>query len=510
MTQDGFYILIQDEKKFVKELALLLEDITLLTDNGDLKEFKRFLNSPFLIEEKKLPGFFELLLKKFKRSNRLIQGGRLITNYLKHDDLQKGERQLKRLIKLLSVAVLDFYAFRHVKRNQVEKDRLKVKALSPEVRPALYHRALAHYQRSTDQLPVGLNRAVHQWEVSFHGHFSLSVKKEDNRAPAFLQLAQSTKNLADLISLIFECEKINRSKIWKEVKAKVERTPLANIYADLLVVKKQKQFSDKAYEELKSSFLSYADRLDDQELLIITSQLINYLHRQIRNGLATANNKIFELTDWQLKPNIYAHFRVLSKTWYLNQISNACALKKMEAAEAIKELHKNRLDEEERNLAILHAEAIILFHKDQYELAYHLISNDIHQYALYPHTDSVRLKCLRLMSALCLVVKDYNEWEDPYELALNDFDVFFGRKTASIQDERFDYYRNMVIIIRKIHNSWVKQGNLTAVFSEILALIEAPKAPHGQSWLRAFLWHFNPESPHTLPVKPFANDWLVP
>lgn len=505
----NYYFSINGKRKFEKELTFFFENVERLKADDDFKDFELFLKSPFLVKESKLTDLVAAIIKRAKRSKGMLQGGRIIED-LNLGDLDKGERQIKKLFKLFSKAVYDFYAFQYLRDNPTEKGRMTVRALSPKVYPKLYKDALLQYQSAVDKLSEGLNKSLHSYESSYWGHFSLSVSKEDDEAPAFIKLKQRTDNLANLIRLVFECEKQNRDNIWTHVDFPAKKTQTVELYEGLLSLLQQKEFDGVAYDNFSNGFLEYATKLEDREQLIFVTLLTNYLNQRFRDGTTETDHKVFELTQWQLRPNVYPAFRVLSRNWMLNQVSNACAVGRIDVAEKVKELHRKRIEHNKRKLTVLHATAILYFNQDQYKEAYSLITDKIHPHKLDPHTDSLRLKCFRLMSTLCLVIEDYSKWEDDYLLALNSFDVFFSRKHPSFHDERYDYYRNMVVIIRKMHSVWVKQGSLTDSFSEIRSMIQSTKKLHGRSWLLSLLWHFVPSAPPTLPVKPFKNQGLVP
>lgn len=505
MTSDDFYIVISGKKKFASELAVLFQNFELLVEKETRKTFLLYLDSDYPVKDPLLHDLFLILYKRFQKGNRLIQGKRLIPSLLQHNDEEKGGRQLKRLIKKLTAEVLRFLAFQQLEQSPVERNRLIVAAVSPQVRPEVYRRALREFAAAVSVLPLGVEQSLYAWELAYRGHFSLSAPKESNDSTSFRNLGQVTDNLTGLLQLIYQCESVNRNGIWEEEQLAGDTPPLVELYRKLIELKETSSFQKDLYDEIRTQFLQLVPQLNDVQKFSIVTHLVNYLNLQHRQGLTIANLEIMKWTKWQLRPNMYPSFRVLSKTWFLNQISNAIAIGNFEVAQRVIEVHQHVLDEEERPLAIIHGNALIHLGKDDHRNAYLSITRAFHDHKLLPHSDGMRLKSFRLMSALCLFANAPDEWQDQYDLALRDYEVYLGRHQAGIENNRWQYYRNMLVIIRKCYNEIAKTGNLDAVHAEVSALIKESNPLHAREWLRDFVNHFPPGRAPSLPVKPFAN-----
>lgn len=504
MAVEEFYIVILGKKKFIRELTLLFQNFALLPEKDDRKAFLRYLKSGYPLKDQLLHKLFPILYKRYENGNRLIQGKRLIASLLGHDDEAKGGRRLKQLIILLTNEVLRFRAIIHLEKNPVEFNRLVAKAVSNQVRPNVYQRVLQQLEVAVADLPMGLEKCLRTWEVAYFGHFSLSAPKERINDTLFDRLGPATRDLSAMLKLIYQAEAINRTAIWGGNDEEVVSIPLVELYKGLIALGLEERFQADLYEEVRRLFLTLAPRLSDVQRFSVVAHLVNYLNRQHRKGIASANRRILEWTSWQLRGNVYPTFRVLSKTWFLNQISNAVALGEFEIAQKVIDVQQHRLDADDRTLAIIHGNVLILLGEDHHFQAYSMITRAFHDHHLLPHTDGIRLKSIRLMSALCLYAGDPTEWSDQYDLALRDLEVYLGRHEQEIELNRWQFYRNMLIVIRKCQNQLAKRGNLDKVYQEITQRLATSEPLHAREWLQAFIGHFPPGRAPVLPVRPFA------
>ncbi|MEM6769611.1 MAG: hypothetical protein AAF597_03410 [Bacteroidota bacterium] len=505
MAVAEFYIVILGKKKFEQELATLFWHFALLPEKENRKAFLSYLRAGYPPKDQNLAKLFPILHKRYENGNRLIQGRRLIPSLFGYDDEAKGGRALKRLILALTQEILRFNALVYLEHNQVELARLITKSVSNQVRPKIYKDLLQRLEKSVSGLPEGLDKCMHTWEAAYLGHYSLSAPKEHNDDTSFDQFGQATYDLRAMLELVHKTERINRDAIWGAQAVEWVPSQLADLYTGLVELGLAEYFQADHYETVRRKLLMLAPVLSDVERFSLVAHLVNYLNRQHRKGNASANRRIMEWTVWQLRPGIYPTFRALSKTWFLNQVSNAMALGAFDIAQRVIEVHQNRLDEGERPLAILHGKALIHLGKDEHRLAYNLITRAFHDFRLLPHTDGIRLKSIRLMSALCCFASLPTEWEDQYDLALRDLEVYLGRHESELGSDRWEYYRNMLIIIRKCHNQLVKTGDLEGVHAAVAQQLSRPEPVHARAWLRAFIAHFPPGRAPELPVRPFAQ-----
>lgn len=490
MPANEFYIVIRGEKKLAAELKVLFDRFILLGDKAGVKKFQLFLASPFLVSDKKRASLFSLLYKRYQNGARLMQGAALIRSVLKHEDQERGFKQLRSMVKQLSADVMRFHALCYLEGKPVEMDRLIVRALSPEVRPSIYRNAIKKYSASAAALPFGVEGAVQRWEAAFLGHFSFSAPKWDGKGTTLPEIAQVTRHMTELLELAYRAEVTNRYGILEEDEVRTVPSPLSKLFTSFLQLYEQDYYDPEGYLAAKTELLAIAATLDDVQCYTVITFFNNYLNRHHRRGVEAAEYEILYWTRWQLRPNMYASVRCLSRVWLLNQIGNACKLKEFDIAEKVINVHSGRIDPEERQLVIAHAESIILFCQAAYQKAFNKITLTINDRKLTNYADGLSLKSIRLMCALKLFADDPVRWMDDYTLALKDYEGFIKRAEGKLGKKRIAFFRRLLVIIRKCRSALTRHGGLATIQEELLVLINGKEELPGRSWLLEFLGEY--------------------
>ncbi len=147
----------------------------------------------------------------------------------------------------------------------------------------------------------------------------------------------------------------------------LSNAPLLKLY--MAVYKLLSRWEDQRYLEIEKMLTTYVGKIEQEELLTILSYLHNYAAIQIRHG-----NERYWMITHRLNKFGADHGAFTGKSQItanqLNSIVNtACKVKDFDWASSFIKTHRNILPEDNKDNALLLAEAIILVEQKKYRLA---------------------------------------------------------------------------------------------------------------------------------------------
>lgn len=484
-------ISISGQKKYhteCKNLSLCFD----LLKNDYSKRLEKYLASPFFIEDNPyLLPLFKTLYSRYLRNTKTVQGSRIINDVYDGDE-KKTVARINTDLLLIEQNIYRFLSYQYMQEHPEEEQRLITYSLHNINQPQAFENALKKWQISTDKLKLGFNYSLNHWLQRHLEYYSLDTPK-NRKAYALLQDMRTQFNqLAELLNVLYEHEVLSWEQLFKQKKAdlpsqntKNANSPLSSIYRQLLELRKEEGYQPERYHFITSFLKGNAKNIDPLHHLLIWQLAMNYMGNISRNHPHNNSEELLFLVEHYMNHKMYNIFQVVSREIVLNNVKIALMNDKPDLAENIRDAMCPRLPIQNQQLSKTHIEISVAFYKNEHEKVINLLYRHFPRNTMDAYHDGLRLKSYRLRSALYLMAtrQDYDE---EYELALDDFEHFLHRKKETMAKDQYQYYlpfpRHVGIIFRSLTDEEAKPK---------LELLDQELANNGSThaniWIRTFI-----------------------
>ncbi|MCR9100281.1 MAG: hypothetical protein NXI25_10040 [bacterium] len=452
MASDAYgdlYISCGGKQLFKKQLESLSAYFAILPD-GDVSAFKKFLDSPFLVSNRRLCPLFSTLFAAYQSSNSFIQGSALSKKLYGHTDILKDQRRLKQDFKQLEGNINRFFAYQFLNENPAEENRLFMLARNgkPEEK---YSLKLAEPLAGE---MLGVQTLLHKWVQYHFTYFTTEGSYGINKFDLLKRAEECFNDLTRLVNAFYSNELVSGWKFYnlgKELNPEQANPPNALTQAYEMLSELRHSFT---FKESELSNILRLQRDHHKEWLpmhrfMVWQYTLNYVTACSRASGDNYIEYLSELLSAFGDQEIYLVFNNLPRGLYLNLVKMALLAGEIEKAEELHRKFSPMLLLDEQPLTTIHAEISIHFYKEEYTVVLEKLTEHFERYKMQdPFHDGVRLKSYRLRSALVLAEK-HGDW-DIFDRACSDFEKFLYRKKVVFDSERTLYYESFLQKMREL------------------------------------------------------------
>ncbi len=430
------------------KLILLLQTF----DEDTLREFRKFVRSPFHNEQKKVTALLEYLYKlapEFKKN--LVAKERVWKKLF--SDTPYNDVQMRRLMANLLRLGESFITWKKMEADPVTQQSYQLQ----------YYR-----EHQLDKHFVGSLRNIRKWQEThptqdiwhYHREFVIereiakSISQQQNRIiDPNLQLLSDKLDAHFLINkLKCSCYIISYQNLKKtsynlpmlqEVldhlkKHDYSHIPMIEFYHYALLVLLEPN-EDAHFEKLKKTLTNNLDLFDDEEVTEMFLALRNYCIKRSNQGEARYLEELFELYKMEVKNSLAVDNKKLSPFTYKNIVTLGIRLKKYDWTQNFIEENKKALASEFQASSYAFNLARLFFQKSEFE-------------KIIPLLNEMEYKDIFIeLSAKHLLMKTYYEMQE-YEVLYSFLDSFqmFIRRKKKLLGYHCTGYMNLIKMTRQL------------------------------------------------------------
>lgn len=452
---------------------------------ADFSRFLQFLASPFLVEDPKLSITISYIYDRYQQesSNPI----RLTDLEKKHFGSAAGRTKIKHLrdqLLGLPLALDKFFSLCLVLDRPEETARLNVMQLRNLGQSDRYFAACAKWKSTAEQLPLGPEKAFHQFGSAYARYFCLDHHEEYGKGEAFFDLRRQAASMAKLNKIMLKNEEFNRRRMFgpQPILSQTDQeTPLTILYDLLWELHQSSGWAPDIYAAVLAGLTENAKELHPEQGLALFLFLENYLTRIKRLGYVNIQlEESRKLTELLLADKNNWLVGRIDRVFFLNRLQKGVNLQDETYTQRIYDRLLPLLRDDEKKAADSHAGIGMAFGRHDYEETLKLIADESYRRWNTSFIDKLRIKSYRIRAAMCLL-SGGADMEDELERAIFDFDKLLQEVKKKLPAGRYRDIYNFLLVVRKFHRGFI---NSKSGPSRQFILDHTPC--HAEHWLLNF------------------------
>lgn len=451
----------------------------------EINRFKKYLQSPYFNEEKRLVRLLEILSsKKKKQPSTPPISKQVIWQQLEGKKMPFNDAKFRRYCSDLNRLTLQFLAQEAYEQEPMLEQQYILKLVQNRKLEKFYHSSFRNAKNTLSKQKLKdahfyfhqykLNEAQQKQEFETKGHseqasFDVLVKNLD----AFY-LAQKLR---------FYCHWLNYQKVLRaegttEVplvnelmqfigNQKIKQEPIVAIYYQIALTLLEEN-SEEAYQKLRALLEEYSHLFSAEEAWEMYGYALNYCVRKINNG-AGYLEELFELYQETLKKAIILNHGELDHQHFKNMIALGLRLKQFDWVQNFIETYQYKLPEKVRDNAYTYNMAKVYFSKGDWSMVIEQLQQ-VEYDAIFYKLDSKAL--------LLKTYYEMGEWM-ALESLIDSFQILLHRDREVSKQQRSNYL-NFVRFVKKISRLLPNDAVKIAVLKSKLG---ATKQVADKGWL---------------------------
>ncbi len=463
------------KSKLIDRLRLLRRD--------ELRDFSKFLNSPYYNNNEKVVRLYDYL----KTYHPAFESSELERNHVASqvfpDWAGNTYKKLSHVMSDLSQLLERFLAVQEREKDELENYQALLKTYkkrggdwffnhtAEELEKHLtklterntnyyYHQYLLNHERYTHTANTRIRTGIESLEKTIHNLdlFYFGVKFRYSSEVRFRELYLSEKS--DLVLLDEMLQAVERPVF--------SAAPFVQIFA--MIVRLYQSHDRAIYDELKSLIFNNFQQFSESEKFDMITMANNFCIMESNRGKMEYLIEIFELFDYGLQQGIYTPDGHIDHTVFDNIVGIACRLEKYEWVEDFIRYHTKYLRDEVRESVRIMAWVRLEFALDNFEKVLELL-RDV-EFVDVQYSVNAKAFCLR----------SYYELEG-YDALFYDACSAFAKycrrnKVISIQFKTLNL--NFVSFIKRLYQAKILQNENR---EQLLKKLEETPLPYA-SWFR--------------------------
>lgn len=361
-----------------------LTDVLRSFSKAELKEFGKYLKSPYFNNRSEVVRFYEAVKDYYPeyKSNNLDE--RIIFSKV-YPKKKFSDVMMRKLVSLTTGYAMDFLVIENFRKGELEYNVKLLDILRQKKLPALFEKKI----KVIDNLLLNSKQSLEYHESKYkytstvNGY--LLVKNEKSMVNRF------QNELDDFIGHFFYVVLVQYirlsewsryynikfdMKLYDEVieflsKNDYQDTPLVSLYYKMLMLLNTGE--EKYYFELleaRNKYEGKLDKINDYNAAIV---LMQYCHKRVQKGDAEFRRHQFDITKMLLKNDLIPE-GYLEPYFFTNIVRNASNIKEFKWLEEFIKEYKNKLNPEFTDETVKYSLAMVEFSKGSYEKALSLFS----------------------------------------------------------------------------------------------------------------------------------------
>lgn len=453
-------------------------------DTGELKEFKKFLESngykkssqvyTFLVYLAKLaPDFPPPKIDKVFVSQRLLKE--------KSDNTKKISAIMTKLYSVLE----EFVILEQLKKNQVAKNFLFLEALQDRKLDKMFFQKSENLEKEWQKGDLaGIEFLYHKYRLTKmyqrHPNFKDDPAYYGQKLNDDLDQFFFTERLYNAL-----CFNLNTSSFAKPSSEESERDVINSIL-EIIQTQSENKISQikilfqilydnyenelENYHSIRDEFYNNRNNFNQYEQWDIVNFLEHYCIQNYRNGKTEYLREIFDLRVFSVETGIIIENGYIDKDVFRQIVLYGCSVKELEWIDQFISNYSQYLKKEVKANTTNYCEALILFHRKNFEAVLDKLMQVKFDQPLYT------------IQARCLLIQAYFELEGYEELLMNatrSLDVYLKRN--AVLDPNFKKaYQNFARFTRNLFQT---QLDPNGDISEIGKVIQEEKIVSHKLWL---------------------------
>ncbi len=427
-----------------------LIDLLKLLSKSELRDFEKFVASPYFNKDAKLITIFNFIKRYYPEFDSKKLDKTYIVEKIFPSFGKDGHRKVNYLMSDLTKLLEDFFIQAQLGEEQFDREYLMLRALQKR-------KADKYFFSLVDKMKTHLQVEKENMDY-FYNHFRLNHQiyghPSTNRYQPHINSLTDAIDFLDLFyvstKLRYSSEMINRQwgiaeeyeiPMLEAILKNLERHPFDD-YAIFGIYKRIIQLNQKndhqVYLELKQLIIDNFERFEKEEQTDLIIFLNNYTIFCIPQDENVSER--FDVLKFSLKYDIWTQNGTFSYHAFLNFINIGCAMEDFEWTNQFYEEYGPRLRDDLRENTLLLSRAIISYTQEQFEKTLELLN-------FIDFTD-INFNLL----AKSLLLRCYYELPD-YELVFFDFCNAFSqfiRRNKTTSETNYHRYINLINITRKL------------------------------------------------------------
>ncbi|OWY20667.1 hypothetical protein BVG80_15190 [Sphingobacteriales bacterium TSM_CSM] len=421
----------------------------------ELKQFKKWLQSPFHNEQAVLPQLFGLLYAELKKQGRIASGKEQLWKKL-HIGQPYSDVRFRRYCSDLTRQAEAFLSYQTYTANPMNPALDLLQALANRKLKPLYNATFDNTQQlQTHPQPQSAQTLHHQYRLQLMRH---QLKQGAGRQGNWDILGNALERLDEYYiaeKLKYYCNWLNYKMVLQPEQERSfwftdhlitylaqqpppQLPPLIAVYLAIAATLTHPEQHDN-YTHLKKLLQQHAHLFDHNEAWTMYGYAQNFCIRQINSGNNTYLTELFELYADALQRGLIFTDGQLSPWHYKNMVVVALRLKAYNWAQQFIEEYRHRLPARFAQTAYIYNKAKLHFHKAEYGKVIELLREVAYQDVFYE------------LDSKAMLLKTYYETEETEALLslLASFRIFLRRKKGISEQHRTNYL-NLVRFTEKL------------------------------------------------------------
>ncbi|WP_116125744.1 hypothetical protein [Lewinella sp. IMCC34183] len=479
--------------------ALLLRDWLDLILPDRLEAFRRYLASPYLVNQ--ASGQADLLATIVGHRRRsdvaVLDVAVLLRHSFGREDFRRDRQKLLNGIKDLLEHLAAFHAHEWLRTQPVERCRQRVESLRHAVQGRLRARAIGEYESAAARISGGKHGAFHRWaaaDAAYHHTLALPAQPELVRLSA--SASRRKAMLGNIATATYRCEGITRPPVRRKAEPMTQApntaeeldARLLRLHQMMQSLRQSKTHDPITYRRLVRSFVRLAPRLERDQRALLYLSLRDHMLRRYRDGTPLPAAEVAAWPVRLLRRDAYAEYRPLPPGFVTDELhlmlTGGLAAESVPVRKAlIRHLHPDHR-EQTRRLAVI-AE---YFHLGKLERALDEIISFTQLGLRLTAQDDLRLKSYRLRIGLELFRQDrQNQHRKQARAALRTLEKHVERKAGKERRATSPSLKHFLRISRLLLTHIDPYSRRPRPLEEIRRLVQQPRKLYARQWLQDFL-----------------------
>ena len=479
-----------DQKPILeKETAKLFEALDTLTKT-ELTKFKKYLNSPFFGSDEKLLKLYNRFLTANGTNTTQIQGKNLINNTLGINNPSQGRSILKLKLKKMIDFLFDFLAHSTLLKQKQLRKKLAARALKNRNNASLYFSVLDDCENLLQKEVLTIHQLAESWEIHHQYYFNNFSQKLNHEATELDEAIHSLEEFYFTTKLAYQYEVSNRKGIIAERVNREKKLPpkptsnsLAQLYLGITALSGS-EFAPVKYNAFKRLFLKKQRSLSQNDRIMFTKWLINYLYKAYEKGNHILIHELLDMMKMALTNGTYVAEEVLSDDSFLNIAITALLAKDFAYFDFFIQQFKDSLEVSVREKALNLALAFNYFHKGSFNETILQLKSAFASHQQEELKYSLRIKTLLVRCYLEQFLMDFQS-EEELQKTLDNFRKFLGRHKKSISFKNQQTYLNFLSFTKILYQVKKKHELANTAKEDLLYQLNQTPLIIARPWLAA-------------------------
>ncbi|MEM9823245.1 MAG: hypothetical protein AAF985_19345 [Bacteroidota bacterium] len=460
-------------------------------DRPMLKQFRRFLNSPYHNTNTILVSLFDILKKHHPTFAK---------EKLKKEKLFKklypqkvfSDKRIRDLMSLLSLCLEDFLVHESLRADQQKKQWLLMQAFDRYHLQSFFEKKNQelieqvdrqkqkdlhyHYRKFDLYQQFFFNRNTDKFKKDID-HIQMAMQELDLfYTLGKLQLSAELKARERILAEQHEIVLLDAIQQSLQQKQFPSASPLFDIYQALIQLH-QSESAPSIFVQVYHQLVDHLSIISKDDQRSILQHLLNYAIRHSNQGDLRMNEKIWQLYDLEQRQDLLLINNQITEYTFGNIVSISCQLKKFDWLESFVDNYQIYLDASIRKSTLLWARITQSFFQEAYENVLVLI-----QEVPNKRNHGYRVRHLLLRTYYELFQQAPTKYENPLLSQIKSYQQYL-RRQDQIGTERILAQKNFVSFIKKL----VPLKHLVRVSTkqrqQLLQKLKATKSIAFRHWL---------------------------